>query len=150
MFVIKNRMVLGFISGIIIAFLGGGLNTLEYKLGLIDLKYNQIAAALFLPKSIKKPKAELLGSIIRYVIIGFIGTFMCFMLSFSGRKYAALKSIGLTTVTWFLAVEFIPKFILKIRIRKPLYHYLSYLDHILSAYFMVKLILKFGDKSLFP
>lgn len=77
MFAIKNRMVLGFISGIIIALLGGGLNTLEYKLGLIDLKYNQIAAALFLPKKIKKPKAELLGSIIRYVIIGLIGTFMC-------------------------------------------------------------------------
>lgn len=151
MFKIKNRILLGIMSGITAGFIGGSLNASEYKLGLIDLKYTQIASALFLPKrKINTFEGKIIGSSVRYIIVSTISTLICYVLSFSGRNNAIIKSIGITMTTWLVAVELIPNFVLKIRSRKPLYRFLSILDHLLSGLIISKLILKFGDKSLFP
>lgn len=141
MFKIKNHFILGVLSGLPSAFIGGILNSIEYKLGLIDVKYNQIATALFLPKS---KKNEFCGSIIRYIIICMISTFIGYVLTLSGRRNATGKTIGIVLASWALSVELIPKFLLNMRIRKPLYHYLTFLDHVLSAIVISRIILKFA------
>jgi len=144
---IKNPILLGLISGIATAFISGALNAAEYKRRLIDVNYNQISAALFLPKN--KSKKEFSGSIMRYLAVSVISTLICYLLPLTGRKNMTVKSMGIILPSWLLFAELIPKFLLKMKIRKPLYHCLSFLDHMLSAMIISKIILKYGDKSLF-
>ncbi|WP_366923076.1 hypothetical protein MFMK1_003569 [Metallumcola ferriviriculae] len=63
---IKDRFLLGVVSGLIAAIPGRLLNTAEYHAGLVDVKYGQMVSSLFTEKSkVNTKEGQLLGSIVK-------------------------------------------------------------------------------------
>ncbi|MEW6622766.1 MAG: hypothetical protein AB1420_06530 [Bacillota bacterium] len=148
---IKDRILLGTVCGIASATIGKYINAAEYKLGLTDVQYNQLAATLFMPKNkINTPKGKLLGGIINNINVGSVGVLISYILSATGRDKAALKGMGVTAITWVMINGLLAKQVLGVKSKKPLTPFLSLFDHLFYGYLTATMISKFGDDRLFP
>ena len=97
---IKDRIILGAISGILASWPLRLSNALQYKLGLTELRYDQIASPLFIPKNKKDtPGAIALGEIINIMNTGVVGVLTTYILSLTGRDKAIIKGMGVGSMS---------------------------------------------------
>lgn len=146
---IKDRVLLGIVSGLIAAIPGRLLNTAEYSAGLTDAKYSHMAASLFTNKE-NSDLGQLLGSVANEAMVTTTGVAITYTLSATGRDSAVIKGIGVGTMYWFglygltSALGILPKS------KKPLSPLLGFVDHIIFGASCGLIASKLGDDSLFP
>lgn len=147
---IKDRLLLGVISGVLGSVPGRLLNTFEYHTGLTEAMYGQMAATAFISqKYIDKPQGKLLGSIINQIIAIGTGITTTYALSLTGRDYAILKGSMVGTTYWLLINGLAPNITGTLKPRKPISPLLSLIDHIIFGVSSALISLSLGDDSLF-
>lgn len=148
---IKDRIILGIVSGVIASLPGRFINALEYRTGLTDIQYDQMASSLFLPKNkIKTGEAKVTGSIINHTMVGLTGILITYLLSATGRDKAMIKGIGVTSALWITIYGLAPKFGVKVKSKKTFAPILSFIDHALLGSLCGFFSSKLGHDSLFP
>lgn len=148
---ITDRIFLDLICGVVTGFPGRMLNTLEYHLGITDVKYGQTAANLFLPKDkVNTKEAQITGSLTNHIGLGVLGSSIVYLLSATGRDYAAIKGMGIGASAWVAVYGLAVRFGVEVRSKKPLAPVLSFIDHALFGALCGVLVSKLGDDSLFP
>lgn len=148
---IKDRIILGMVTGI----LSGGppqvLDALERRLGLTDLSYAKLSAKLFIPANkTGTSQGKLLAMLINCINGAMAGISITYLISLTGRDKSVIKGIGCGAVFWILINGLFSNFGLKIKSQKPLTPILSLLNHVLAAGLNGFLVSKLGDDSLFP
>ncbi|WP_425800402.1 hypothetical protein ACHOLT_10580 [Desulfitobacterium sp. Sab5] len=147
---ISDRIFLGFVSGMLGAIPGRLLNKTEFKLGLTDSRYEEMAAMLFVNKrDITKPKGKNVGRIANSLLTSVVGVTTTYVLSKTGRDYAALKGIGITSLAW-LGIYGLSTQAKVRKSKKPGAALLSYLDHLILGATTATIISKLGDDTVFP
>ena len=148
---IKDRIILGAISGILLSWPLRIVNALEYKLGLIDMRYDQISSALFIPRKQKDTlRGIALGEIINIMNTGVVGVITSYILSLTGRDKAIIKGLGVGSMSWVFINGLIANLSLKIKSKNPITPFLALFDHAIWGALCGLFISKFGDDSLFP
>lgn len=151
MFKIKDRILLGTISGTASAFVGRIINRYSYSKGLTDIRYNPLAARLFLPENkTKNTPSILLGSIVNNINVAANGVFLTYLLSATGKDNAVLKGMGTGALSWILVDGLISGHVLKVKSKKPLSPAMHLFDHLLYGALCATLITRLGDDNLFP
>lgn len=147
---INDKIFLGTVCGLLGAIPGRLLNKAEFALGLTDSRYEEMASSLFVKrKHLNKPGSKNLGVIVNSLLASFVGITTTYTLSTTGRDYAFLKGIGITSFTWLGLYGFSTQ----ARIRKsknPNVALLSYLDHLIFGATTAALVTKLGTDSIFP
>lgn len=147
---ITDRIFLGFVSGMLGAIPGRLLNKAEFKLGLTDSRYEEMAAMLFVNKrDISKPIGKNIGRIANSLINSVVGVTTTYVLSKTGRDYAVLKGMGVTSLAW-LGIYGLSTQAKVRKSKKSGVALLSYLDHIIFGATTAALISKLGEDSIFP
>lgn len=149
---IKDRILLGMISGIIASIPGQLLNIFEHKQKITDVPYSQAASRLFLNK--KKSETllgQILSMVVNFIVAGITGGIATtYILSITGKDKAIIKSIGLWTGLWVFINGALSKSVLKIKTQKPFVPFLSLVDHILMGIINGFIVTRLGEDSLFP
>ncbi len=121
MFKIKDRILLGTLSGASASFVARIVNRYSHSKGLTDIRYNPLAARLFLPENkIKNTPGILLGAIVNNVNTAATGVFLTYLLSATGKDNAVLKGMGTGAFLWVLVDGLISTHVFKVDIKKPL------------------------------
>ncbi|MHB8124612.1 MAG: hypothetical protein ACYDEJ_03045 [Desulfitobacteriaceae bacterium] len=151
MFKIKDRILLGAISGTLSAYVARIINRFNYKKGLTDIRYNPMAAELFLrKKASKSAQGVLLGAIINNINVAVNGIALTYLLSATGKDYKLLKGMGAGAFSWIMVDGLMGSQMLKIKSRKPLGPAVHLLEHLFYGALSSILITRLGDESLFP
>ena len=152
MFKIRDRVILGVISGIVTGTPSKILNSMEYRANLTDVKYGHITSNLFLPKSeVNAPGAKILAALANHVNSGIVGVLITYLLSLTGRDQAVVKGLGVASFSWIIIYGTLSERLgLRRKSKRPLTHLLSFLDHALFGALCGLFISKYGDDSLFP
>lgn len=148
---IRDRILLGMVTGIICGIPGRVVNDMEYHLRLTDVKYGQMASSLFLPKSkINTPEARIIGSIANHAMTSLTGVVVTYLLSATGRDKAAIKGMGVTSIFWMALFGLGAKLNITLNSKRPLSSMLSYIDHAVFGALCGLFASKAGDDTLFP
>jgi hypothetical protein len=148
---IKDRILLGLVSGLTASIPGRILNELEYKKGIIDHTYEQAASNVFVKQSqIKTPSGKMIGIVANQALAATAGVATTYTLSATGRDYAIVKGMGIGIVYWMLLRGLPPKLGLGLPPKKPVTPLLSLLDHLIFGATLGYLNSKLGHDSLFP
>lgn len=148
---IKDRIILGAVGGILFSWPLRIVNAVQYKLELIDRRYDQISSALFIPKKQKDtPGGIALGEIVNILNTGVVGVLITYILSHTGRDKAIIKGIWAGSMSWFFIYGVISSLGLKIKSKKPITPFLALFDHAIWGALCGLFISKYGDDSLFP
>ncbi len=151
MFKIRDRVLLGILAGVICGLPGRVTNSVEYHLGLTDVKYGQIASSLFIPKNkVNTSEAKIIASLTNHTTISITGIIITYLLSATGRDNAVIKGTGVGSVLWIAIYGLSARLGLTIRSKKPLSSLLSFIDHAVFGAFCGLFAAKFGHSSLFP
>lgn len=151
MFKIKDRIIHGMISGIIAGTPDTIINALEHRAGLTDLTYSQMGANVFLPKNkINNKKANCLGLLANYTMLGISGVLFSYLLSATGRDKALMKGVAYGIFSWLAIYGMGAKVGLMVESKKPLAPLLSFIDHVIFGSLLGLIAPKIGDDSLFP
>lgn len=148
---IKDRILLGIVSGLAASIPGRALNELEYKRGLTDQTYEQAASYVFIRrKQIQTLPGKAIGIIANQALAATTGVLTAYVLSSTGRDHAILKGMGIGILYW-MALRGLPsKLGFAFPQKKPLTPLLSLLDHLIFGATLGYLTDKLGDDSLFP
>jgi multidrug transporter EmrE-like cation transporter len=147
---IQDRVLLGVISGTLAAIPGRILNKIEFEAGLTDSRYEQMAALLFVSKKdVHKQPGKVIGKIANGLLANAVGITTTYTLSTTGRDYAILKGIGVTSLAWLGMYGFGTQAKMR-KSKKPLVPLLSYLDHVIFGTTTALLVKTLGDDKLFP
>ena len=148
---IKDRIILGIISGILAGIPGRLINAVEYRFNLTDVKYGQMATNLFLPKrKINTPVGRSIASLVNHIMISITGVITTYILSATGRDKSIIKGIGVTSIFWLLFFGLSSRLSLQVKTKKPLSPLLSFVDHVTLGALNGMIIQKIGDDALFP
>ncbi|MEW5898133.1 MAG: hypothetical protein AB1652_03035 [Bacillota bacterium] len=149
---IKDRIILGVISGIVTGTPSKIINSMEYRANLTDVKYGHITSNLFLPKSeVDAPGAKILAALANHVNSSIVGVLITYLLSLTGRDQAMIKGLGVASFSWVIIYGTLSERLgLRRKSKRPLTHLLSFLDHVLFGALCGLFISKCGDDSLFP
>lgn len=148
---IKDRILLGVISGLVGAIPGRLLNSIEYDLGYVDSKYGQMAASQFInKKKINTPLGKLLGSAANGILAATTGVAVTYTLSATGRDRAVLKGIGVASLYWVLLYAISTRLGKTAKHIKPASPLLSLVDHLIFGTMSGIISSECGDDSLFP
>jgi len=148
---IKDRILLGVLTGIICGIPGRVVNDIEYHLGLTDVKYGQMASSLFLPKGKTDTRvARIIASITNNTMISLTGIFITYLLSATGRDKAAVKGISVTSLFWIGLYGFATRLNIILKSKHPFSSILSFIDHAVFGALCGIFAAKVGDDSLFP
>jgi|GEM_PF-366543 len=148
---IKDRIFLGIVTGVISSIPGRLLNACEYRAGLTEAKYGQLAANLFVDK--KKAdtmEGRVIGAIANGILTGVGGTFAVYLLSMTGRDKAAVKGMGIGLLLWLALFGLTPRAGVVERPRKPLTSLLGLIDHLIFGSLCGVIASRLGDDSMFP
>ncbi len=119
---IKDRIILGIISGVLAGIPGRLMNAAEYKFNLTDVKYGQMATNLFLPKKkINTPEGRFIASLVNHIMISMTGTITTYVLSATGRDKSIVKGIGVSSIFGFYSLVCPPDLVCRLKPRN-LYH----------------------------
>ena len=148
---IKDRILLGIVTGLVASMPGRVLNELEFKRGLTDQTYEQAASSIFVKrKQIKTMPGKAIGVIANQALAATTGVISAYVLSATGREYAIAKGMGIGTLYW-MALKGLPlKLGFGLPQKKPLTPLLSLLDHLIFGATLGYLTGKLGHDSLFP
>ena len=148
---IKDRLLLGLVSGLIGATPGRLLNAAEYHRGIVDVKYGQMASSLFTGKKrVNTPEGKILGSLAHELLTITTGTAITYTLSATGRDYAPLKGMGIGALYWFMLYGLNTNLKYSAKNERPYSHLLGLVDHLLFGALAGTVASKLGDNSLFP
>jgi hypothetical protein len=148
---IKDRILLGALSGTIASVAGRILNKFNFKKGLTDIRYNPMAAQLFLSKKkSKSPQGVFLGSIVNNINTAVNGIGLTYFLSATGKDHLLLKGMGAGAFSWILIDGIMGSRVLKIRSGKPFAPTVRLGEHLVYGMLCAALITQLGDESLFP
>lgn len=148
---IKDRIFLGIITGVISSIPGRLLNACEYRAGLTEAKYGQMAANLFVDKKkVDTIEGRAIGAFVNGILTGVGGTFAVYLLSMTGRDKAAVKGMGIGLLLWLALFGLTPRAGLVEKPRKPLTSLLGLIDHLIFGALCGLTASKLGDDSLFP
>jgi len=146
----KDRILLGLAAGIISTLPSRILNRIENRSELTDVKYNLMAANLFLQEGkVNTPTGRIVGAITNHFNTGVVGILITYLLSATGRDHAVLKGAVTGALSW-ITVFGLTSRIFPVRAQKPLAPHLSFLDHTLFGSLCGLAVSKLGDDSLFP
>ncbi|MHB1420408.1 MAG: hypothetical protein ACYCX4_12640 [Bacillota bacterium] len=150
---IKDRIVVGALSGFLSIIPIKYLNAYEYRRGWTDETYMQSGSSLLLPEGKAKAKTlenKIIGSLVHNTMTAISGSFIAYMLSITGRDMAMFKGAGFSAFEYLSIWGVAARLGLKLQSKKPMTYTLSFLDHVLFGAATAKLISKLGDDSLFP
>jgi len=151
MFKIKDRIVLGLLTGLIGGIPGRMTHVLEAKKGLTARRVNRIGVSLFTRKQQDtSPSGKALAMLATTVNGSVVGIAITYLLSCTGRDHAAIKGMGVGSLTWVVMNGFIGSQLLKQKSKSARPQILFFLDHALNGMLVGLLAAKFGDDSLFP
>lgn len=151
MFKIRDRVLLGIVTGIICGMPGRLMNAIEYHLGLTDVKYGQMASSLFLPKNkVNTSEAKIVASLTNHINISLTGILVTYLLSATGRDNAVVKGAGVGSTLWIVIYGLTARLGLNIASKKPLAPLLTFVDHAIFGALSGLFVSKFGHDSLFP
>jgi hypothetical protein len=146
---IKDSILLGFVAGMLGAVPGRLLNKAEFKLGITDSRYEEMAAMLFVNrKDINKPKGKSVGKIANGLLSSMVGITTTYVLRLTGRDYFLLKGIGVASLAW-LGIYGVSSQAKVRKSKKPSVALLSYLDHVIFGATTATLVSRLGDDCLF-
>jgi hypothetical protein len=110
-----------------------------------------MAAELFLPKKASKTKEGiLLGAIVNNINVAVNGIVLTYLLSATGKDYKILKGMGVGAFSWVLMDGLMGSQMLKVKSSKPLGPAVRLLEHLFYGALSAILIVRLGNKSLFP
>jgi len=148
---IKDRIFLGILSGLIGSIPGRLLNAVEYNRGIVDAKYGQMAAGLFINKNkADTPAGKLLGSVANELLAASTGISVTYTLAATGRDNAVLKGMGVGSLYWFLLYGLSAKLGDTPKSKKTVSPLLSLADHLIFGTLAGVVTATIGDDSLFP
>lgn len=148
---IKDRIMLGTISGVIASAPLQIFDALIHELGITDVPYGYSASKIFLTKNkTKTPAAKAMSAIINFVNSSLTATAITYTLSFTGKDKAILKGVGVGTVMWVGIAGFISNIGLNIQSKQPITPLQSLAQHVIFGAICSSIITKLGDDSLFP
>lgn len=148
---IKDRIILGSISGLLIGIPFQILNAQLHKNKITDISYGLSASKLFLVKNkTKTTGGKALAVLINCINAGLTGTAITYLLAGTGKDKATIKGAGVGAVLWVMVNGLLSNVGLNIKSKKPITPLLSFFEHAFSGALMGFLVTKFGDDSLFP
>ncbi|MDT3700650.1 MAG: hypothetical protein RO469_14660 [Thermincola sp.] len=146
---IKDRILLGAVSGFLAGLPADFLNKIENKLGLTDRSYDEMASSLFAHKN-KSTTGKVLGSFANQTLNCSAGVLTAYTLSATGRDHAVLKGIGVGVLYWFALYGVTSGSGMLPKSKKPLTSLLGFVDHIVGGATIGLAVSRLGDDSLFP
>ncbi|HHX77838.1 MAG TPA: hypothetical protein GX697_05780 [Firmicutes bacterium] len=127
------------------------MNAFEYRQGLTEAKYGQMAANLFVEKNQKDTmEGRVIGAVTNGILTAITGTITVYLLSATGRDKAPIKGMGVGLLFWLTLFGLTPKAGVVQKNQKPLTSLLSLADHIIFGTLCGIIASKLGDDSLFP
>ena len=118
---IKDRIILGMISGILASGPSQVIDSLLYRTGRTDLSYGQLAAKLFIHENkTGTTQGKILSMLINSINGGMVGVATTYLLSLTGRDKSVIKGIGCGTMLWVLINGLLSNVGLKIKSKKPI------------------------------
>ncbi len=148
---IKDRIVLGAISGLAVMVPVLIVNTLMHRKGKTDVPYGLSAAKLFLTdKAAQTPGGKMLSFLVNSVNVSMTSTTLTYVLSLTGKEYALFKGAGVGTIFWLGIAGLLSSTGLNIKSKRPGTPIISFLEHSIGGAANAYLITKLGDDSLFP
>ena len=149
----KDRVILGTAAALTVSSFIKALNAFQYKRGMIDLRFNQPAASLFIPKEeamANTIEGKILASAVNNTMVCATGTAITYLLTFTGRDYAMLKGAGFTLLEWIGFWGIMPRLGLTIKAKRTITDIYSMIEHIVLGAGIGLFVSKLGDDSLFP
>lgn len=148
---IKDRILLGALSGILASFPARIINRFTHAKGFTDKRYNPLAARIFLDKKeVKTTPGVLTGAIVNNINTAATGVAMTYLLSATGRDNAILKGMGISAFMWVLVDGVVSGHLLKVKSKKPIGPITHLAEHLFYGALCATLITRLGYESLFP
>jgi hypothetical protein len=148
---VKDRIFLGIVTGAISSLPGRLLNAFEYRIGLTEAKYGQMAANLFIDKKqVDTMKGRAIGAVTNGILTAVAGTLAVYLLSATGRDKAAIKGMGIGLLFWLALFGLTPRAGVVEKPKKPLTSLFGLLDHLIFGCLCGLTASRLGDDSLFP
>jgi len=148
---IKDRIIVGSISGVVASIPIQVFDPLMHKRGITDVPYGYYASSIFSTKNkTKTPAAKALSVLINFTNSGLVGTAISYTLSLTGKDKAIAKGAGIGTMMWVGIAGLLSNVGLNIQSKKPITPLISFAEHVIFGATCSYLITKIGDDSLFP
>jgi len=148
---IKDRILLGAISGILASVPIQIFDPLIHERGITDVPYSYSASKIFLVKNkTKTPASKALSFLINSTASGLVGTALAYTLSLTGKDKAVIKGIGVGALMWIGTAGLLANIGLNVRSKRPITPLLSFAEHATFGAICSSIITKIGDDSLFP
>jgi len=148
---IKDRILVGTISGMVASTPLQITNALLHERGITDVPYGYSASKIFLTKkTIKTPASKALSVLINYTASGLVGTALTYTLSLTGKDKAVLKGTGVGAMMWLGMAGLLANVGLHVRSKRPITPLLSFAGHLMFGALCGSIIMKIGADSLFP
>ncbi|MEW6623851.1 MAG: hypothetical protein AB1420_12120 [Bacillota bacterium] len=98
---IKDRIILGSIVGLLANVVKLTVNYLSFLLGFTPVVFWQLVATRFLQKQdLYKPSAYLIGAVADITVTMTLGVVFVYFIYIFGRKYLLIKSVGFALLVW--------------------------------------------------
>ncbi|TYO91690.1 hypothetical protein [Desulfallas thermosapovorans] len=147
---IKDRVLLGVVSGVLAGMPSLLLNIYEHKKGLVNMTYPQSAGTLSLKKSrINTIEGKIISHVTNAIGMSSSGVATTYIMSSTGRDHPILKGIGVHYLYGVILAAILPKFGLVAKV-KPKFPVLGLIEHTISGVLCGLLVARLGDDSLFP
>ncbi|EEG77900.1 hypothetical protein [Dethiobacter alkaliphilus] len=148
---IKDRLLLGAISGSAASFAARLLNRYNYAKGYTDIRYNPLAARLFLKEGeIKSTPGIILGEIVNSANTSATGVLLTYLLSATGKDKAVFKGMAVGTFFWIIVDGVMSGYVFNVKSKKPIGPLAHLAEHLLYGVLCSTFITQLGDESLFP
>ncbi|MDW7673359.1 MAG: hypothetical protein SCK28_02360 [Bacillota bacterium] len=147
---IRDKIMLGVISGLIAAVPGRILNEIEHQKGLIDMDYTKIASTLFMDRNGSNSREGLLlGNIVNSIMLSLTGVATTYTLSKTGKDYKHIKGIGLSYMYGIVLGGVMPSLGLVYKPKQKRSYSLAVIDHTLLGILCAELVSRLGAKEVF-
>lgn len=148
---IKDRILLGAITGTLVSAPLQVFDIWLDKRGITDVNYGPSAAKIFLTKNkTKTTGGRIIAAAINTVNTGAVATAIAYTLSLTGKDNAMVKGAGIGALMWVGLAGFLSRVGLNIKSEKPSSPLTSLALHLIFGAMCGYTITKLGDDSLFP
>lgn len=148
---IKDRIILGAISGLVMSVPLQVFDALIHELKITDVSYGYSAAKLLLTKDkITTPGGKAISSLVNFINSSLTATAITYTLSLTGKDKAIVKGAGTGALLWVGISGLLSNVGLNIKSKKPSTPLISLAEHLLHGAMCSYMIMKIGDDSLFP